>query len=329
MKAVVTGGAGFIGSHLVDSLLNKGYEVTVIDNFCTGSLSNIIDTSKRISIIHHDIRDPIPANAFNGSSIVFHLAALADIVPSIETPADYMSTNVQGTVNVLEAARKSNIHRFIYTASSSCYGVTSNFPTSEDCEIAPTFPYALSKYLGELVFFHWLSLYGLTGLSLRLFNVYGPRARTTGNYGAVMGVFLAQKIAQKPFTVVGDGTQVRDFTYVSDVAEAFVLAGESEITGEAINIGTQNPQSINRLVQLLDGDIEFIPKRPGEPDRTHADIQKAKNLLAWRPKVAFEEGVREVLNQINLWKDAPLWGKNDIEKATRTWFQYLGKNETY
>jgi UDP-glucose 4-epimerase len=329
MRAVVTGGAGFIGSHLVDRLLNKGYEVVIIDNFCTGSISNIIDASKQISIIHHDIRDPIPANAFKNSTVVFHLAALADIVPSIENPQDYMSTNVQGTVNVLEAARKSNIKRFIYTASSSCYGVASNFPTTEDDEITPTYPYALSKYLGELVFFHWLNLYGLKGLSLRLFNVYGPRARTTGNYGAVMGVFLAQKIAQKPFTVVGDGNQVRDFTYVSDVAEAFLLAGESEITGEAINIGTQNPQSINRLVQLLDGDIEFIPKRPGEPDRTHADILKAKNLLAWKPKITFEEGVKEVLNQINLWKDAPLWEKKDIEKATSTWFQYLGKNETY
>jgi len=329
MKAVVTGGAGFIGSHLVDLLLDKGYEVIIIDNFCTGSLNNINQSSNRVSIINHDIRIPLPTNVFDKCSIVFHLAALADIVPSIERPIDYMSTNIQGTVNVLEAARESKVKRFIYTASSTCYGVTNKFPTKEDDQITPAFPYALSKYLGELVFFHWLNLYGLNGLSLRLFNVYGPRARTTGNYGAVMGVFLAQKIAQKPFTVVGDGNQVRDFTYVSDVAQAFVLAGESEITGEAINIGTQNPQSVNRLVELLGGKVEFIPKRPGEPDRTHADILKAKNLLDWKPKITFEEGVMNVLSQINMWKDAPLWNKEDIVKATSTWFQYLGKNETY
>ena len=189
MKAVVTGGAGFIGSHLVDLLLVKGYKVLVIDNLCTGSMNNIDQTSKKISFINHDIRTPLPPNVFNDYSIVFHLAALADIVPSIDRPIDYMATNVQGTVNVLEAARASNVKRVIYTASSTCYGVTSNFPTNENDLIAPTFPYALSKYLGELVFFHWLNLYGLKGLSLRLFNVYGPRARTSGNYGAVMGVF--------------------------------------------------------------------------------------------------------------------------------------------
>jgi len=328
MKAVVTGGAGFIGSHLVDLLLNNDYEVLIIDNLCTGSLKNVNQTSKKISFINHDIRTSLPPGIFNDYSIVFHLAALADIVPSIDRPIDYMSTNVQGTVNVLEAARVSSIKRVIYTASSTCYGVTSKFPTAENDSIAPTFPYALSKYLGELVFFHWLDLYGLKGLSLRLFNVYGPRARTSGNYGAVMGVFLAQKLAQKPFTVVGDGNQVRDFTYVSDIAQAFFLAGESQVTGEAINIGTQNPQSVNRLVELLGGEVEFIPKRPGEPDRTHADIQKAKSLLGWVPKISFEEGVMKVLEQINMWKDAPIWDKENIVKATDTWFHYLGKNET-
>jgi len=327
MKVVVTGGAGFIGSHLVDQLLAKSYEVIIVDNFSTGSLNNINNSSSKITIIKHDIREKLPDDIFNGCSIVFHLAALADIVPSIEQPTDYLSTNIQGTVNVLEAARQGGVKRFIYTASSTCYGVTSNFPTNENDELLPVFPYALSKYLGELVFFHWLDLYDLKGLSLRLFNVYGPRARTTGNYGAVMGVFLAQKIANKPFTVVGDGTQVRDFTYVSDVVRAFISAGESTITREAINIGTQNPQSINRLTELLSGKIEFVPKRPGEPDRTDADITKAKRLLAWEPKITFEEGVQNVLDQIDLWKDAPLWSKADIEIATNSWFKYLGKHE--
>lgn len=327
MRVVVTGGAGFIGSHLVEELLTKNYEVIVVDNFSTGKLSNLKELGNKVNIYNHDIRLPLPSNIFNGCSIVFHLAALADIVPSIERPSDYLLTNVQGTVNVLEAARENGVKRVVYTASSTCYGTTSNYPTTENDELLPTFPYALSKYLAELVFFHWIDLYGIKGLSLRLFNVYGPRARTSGNYGAVMGVFLAQKIAKKPFTVVGDGTQVRDFTYVSDVVRALILAGESEVTREAINIGTQNPQSINRLVELLNGEVEYIPKRPGEPTRTHADISKAKLLLDWEPKVSFEEGVNKVLDNINLWRDAPIWIKSDIEIATNAWFKYLGKHE--
>ena len=323
MKAVVTGGAGFIGSHLVDQLLIDGYEVLVIDNFSTGSRENIGPCSKKMTIVNHDIRAPLPKNIFDKCSVIFHLAALADIIPSIDRPSDYMSTNVQGTVNVLEAARDSNVKRVVYAASSTCYGLAKSFPTNENDEIAPVFPYALSKYLGELVFFHWISLYGLEGLSLRLFNVYGPRARTSGNYGAVMGVFLAQKLSHQPFTVVGDGNQVRDFTYVSDVVQAFIQAGESAISGEAINIGTQNPQTINRLVELLEGKVEFIPKRPGEPERTHADISKAKRLLDWKPQVSFELGIHKILDNIISWKGAPIWGKEDIAKATDSWFKYL------
>jgi UDP-glucose 4-epimerase len=327
MKAAITGGAGFIGSHLVDNLLAKGYEVLIIDNFSTGSVENIKAVLDKIDIVKHDICTPLPINTFKDCSIVFHLAALSDIVPSIERPTDYLNTNVQGTVNVLEAARVSGVKRFIYVASSSCYGVAKSFPTNEKDPILPTYPYALSKYLGEQIFFHWLSVYDMKGLSLRLFNVYGPRARTSGNYGAVLGVFLAQKIAKKPFTVVGNGNQVRDFTYVSDVTRALTLAGESWISGEAINIGTQNPQSINRLVELLGGEVEYIPKRPGEPDRTDADITKAKTLLLWEPKITLEEGVNLCLNQLRLWEKAPLWTKKGIEKATDSWFRYLGKNE--
>lgn len=327
MKAAVTGGAGFIGSHLVENLLAVNYEVLVIDNFSTGTKNNLRSIQDQIEIIDHDICTKFPSNIFRECSVVFHLAALADIVPSIEKPIDYMATNVQGTVNVLEAARESGVNRIIYAASSTCYGIAEEFPTNEKHSNNPKFPYALSKYLGELVFFHWLELYRLKGLSLRLFNVYGPRARTTGNYGAVMGVFLAQKIANQPYTVVGDGTQSRDFTYVSDVARAFVTAGESSLSGEAINIGTQNPQSINRLVQLLGGNVEFIPKRPGEPDKTHADISKARNLLKWEPEVDFEQGIGKVLDQIELWKGAPIWSRTEINSATKTWFEFLGTHE--
>lgn len=329
MKAAVTGGAGFIGSHLVENLLAANYKVLVIDNFSTGTKNNLENFQDRVEIINHDICTKFSTNIFRDCSVVFHLAALADIVPSIESPIDYMATNVQGTVNVLEAARESNVARIIYAASSTCYGLAQEFPTNEKHPNHPMFPYALSKYLGELVFFHWLELYGLKGLSLRLFNVYGPRARTSGNYGAVMGVFLAQKIANQPFTVVGNGTQSRDFTYVSDVARAFVTAGESSLSGEAINIGTQNPQSINRLVQLLGGNVEYIPKRPGEPDKTHADISKARNLLKWEPEVDFEQGISKVLDQIELWRDAPIWNSAKINNATKNWFEFLGKHENH
>ena len=329
MKVAVTGGAGFIGSHLVDHLVANRYDVLIVDNFRTGSIKNLTSSIEKISVINHDIQFPLPKNIFNDCSMVFHLAALADIVPSIENPTDYMLTNVQGTVNVLESARSSGVKRVIYTASSTCYGLATNFPTPESETIAPTFPYALSKHLGELIFFHWLRLYGMSGVSLRLFNVYGPRARTSGNYGAVLGVFLAQKLAQKPFTVVGDGKQVRDFTYVSDVARAYLLAGKSEISGIPMNIGTQNPQSINRLVELIGGEVDFIPKRPGEPDITQADISLAKKLISWEPEIDFEQGIKLVLSQIHLWKEAPLWESHNIAKATSSWFQYLGKNENY
>ena len=172
---------------------------------------------------------------------------------------------------------------------------------------------------------HWAKVYKLPALSLRLFNVYGPRSRTTGAYGAVFGVFLAQKLSGKPFTVVGDGSQTRDFTFVSDVVEGFVKAAESEVAGEIINICSGQPQSVLTLVQLLEGPIIHIPKRPGEPDCTWGDITKAKTLLKWQPKVSFPEGVSQMLANIDMWREAPVWTPDSIQEATKQWFEYLGK----
>jgi UDP-glucose 4-epimerase len=326
VNTVVTGGAGFIGSHLVERLLADGHSVRVLDNFSTGRPENLAHLAgPRLSLERVDIAiAPKLESHLAGSDWVFHLAALADIVPSIEHPVDYHRANVDGTVAVLEAARRARVARFVYAASSSCYGVPEVYPTPETAATRPQYPYALSKLLGEQCVLHWSQVYRLPAVSLRLFNVYGPRSRTSGTYGAVFGVFLAQKLKGRPYTVVGDGTQSRDFTFVADVADAFVTAAQSSVVGEVLNVGTGAPVSVNRLVELLKGEVVHVPKRPGEPDRTHADIAKIQRELGWRPKVSIEEGVRILLDNIDYWREAPVWTPESIEVATRDWFRYLG-----
>lgn len=325
----MTGGAGFIGSHLVERLLALGHEVRVLDNLSTGQFANLAAVSGNSNLVFHQV-DLVELEsiqgAFKGVDAVFHLGALADIVPSIQSPLAYFHANVHGTGNVLEAARAANVSRLIYVASSSCYGIPDVYPTPESEPVRPQYPYALTKYLGEELVFHWGKVYGLPVVSLRLFNVYGPRARTSGTYGAVFGVFLAQKLAGKPFTVIGDGTQVRDFTYVSDVVEALILASRSEeAVGRVLNVGSGKTYSINQLVTLLDGEVTYIPRRPGEPDCTWADISKIRNTLGWRPQVLFEQGVAQMLANIEYWREAPVWDPESIRVASVDWFKYLGE----
>jgi UDP-glucose 4-epimerase len=324
--AVVTGGAGFIGSHLVDLLLHRGFRVRVIDNLAGGHSSNLAhhEGNPDLTCDWRDIRSLTPGDEiFDGARFVFHLAGIGDIVPSIERPIDYMDVNVQGTARVLECARHAQAAKLVYAASSSCYGLAAT-PTAEDHPIAPQYPYALSKYLGEEAVFHWHQVYGLPVNSIRIFNAYGTRVRTTGAYGAVFGVFFRQKLAGVPFTVVGDGTQTRDFVYVTDVAKAFLAAAESDVSGERFNVGCGNPQSVNRLVELIGGDVVYVPKRPGEPDCTWADIGKITTILGWRPEITIEMGVPRMMQEIHHWKDAPLWDPASIATATKTWFKYLG-----
>jgi UDP-glucose 4-epimerase len=326
LKTLVTGGCGFIGSHLVDRLLEEENKVLVLDNFSTGRAENIEHhkNNKNLELIEADINDQKKIMPyFQDVDWVFHLAALADIVPSIQMPQKYYDANVTGTFSVLQASKEANVRKFLYTASSSCYGIPDNYPTAETCEIRSMYPYALTKNLGEQLSLHWAKVYKLPVISLRLFNVYGPRSRTSGTYGAVFGVFLAQKLAGKPFTVVGDGKQTRDFTYVTDIVDAFVTAAKSNVQGEIFNVGSGNTYSVNRLVELLGGEVEYIPKRPGEPDCTFADITKIKSILNWSPKVSFEQGVEKILDNIDYWKNAPLWNPNKIAEATRDWFKYL------
>ncbi|MFM6272033.1 MAG: SDR family oxidoreductase, partial [Dolichospermum sp.] len=273
---LVTGAAGFIGSHLCDLLLKSGHSVVGLDNLVTGRTDNlkVAQTYSTFTFIEQDVADISPS-ILTDIDWVFHLAGLADLVPSIQNPGAYYHANLHSTFVLLEACRTAKIQKFIYTASSTCYGIPNQYPTSETYPCHPKHPYGLTKYLGEQLVMHWAQVYQLPALSLRLFNVYGPRSRTTGAYGAVFGVFLAQKLAKTPFTVVGDGMQTRDFTFVSDVVAAFIKAAESDITGEIINIGSGKSESVLTLVKLLAGEITHIPKRPGEPDCTWADIAKA------------------------------------------------------
>jgi UDP-glucose 4-epimerase len=323
--AIVTGGAGFIGSHMVDQLLGRGYRVRVIDNLSGGREANLEHhaqnpdlTLDRLDIRRLEASTPL----FEGVKFVFHFAGIGDIVPSIERPTDYMDTNVQGTVRVLEAARAGRVSKFVYAASSSCYGLA-DVPTREDHKLDPQYPYALSKLMGEQAAFHWHKIYRLPVNSIRIFNAYGTRVRTTGAYGAVFGVFLRQKLAGTPFTVVGDGSQKRDFVYASDVAAAFLLAAETEHMARVWNLGAGKPQTINRLVELIGGSVTYIPKRPGEPDATWADISLITSELGWQPVTPFDQGVRRMMAEIEVWKDAPLWDPASIAKATKTWFDYL------
>ena len=314
---------------MVDLLLDRGFEVAVIDNLAGGRKENIAQHSAnpRFEFHEQDMCELAPASVlFRGADYVFHFGGIGEIVPSIEDPVKYMKTNVNGTLAVLEAARRARVKKLVYAASSSCYGLASELPTTESAPIRPEYPYALSKYLGERTALHWGQVYGLPVVSIRMFNVYGPRVKTTGAYGAVFGVFLAQKLHGRPFTVVGDGTQRRDFVYVTDVARAYLVAAESDRTGEVYNLGGGGqPPTINDLVHLMGGDVVYVPRRPGEPDCTWADVSKIQRHLGWTPTVSFPQGVASMLRHIEDWRTAPLWTPDAIEAATRVWFQHLAR----
>jgi UDP-glucose 4-epimerase len=324
--AVVTGGAGFIGSHMVDRLLEEGFRVHVIDSLVGGRLENLshLEGDPNLRVEVRDIRELEPDDdLFAEAEYVFHFAGIGDIVPSIDKPVDYLSSNVMGTVRVLECARQAKVRKLVYAASSSCYGLA-DVPTREDAPICPEYPYALSKYMGEEAVLHWGKVYKLPVNSIRIFNAYGTRSKTSGAYGAVFGVFLAQKIAGRPFTLVGDGTQRRDFLFVTDVARAFFLAATTDRVNEIFNLGAGNPQTVNRLIELLGGgEVVHLPKRPGEPECTWADIGKIQRVLGWKQLVSFEDGVGEMLRNLSYWKQAPVWDPVSIAGATKSWFAFL------
>ena len=327
IRILVTGCAGFIGSHLTETLLNQGFKVYGIDNLSNGKLSNTSSFNKNTNFIflEYDINEVDKfEKVLDEVDVIYHLAALADIVPSIQNPESYFNSNVNGTFNLIRNCENKKVKKIIYAASSSCYGIPDKYPTSENSPILPQYPYALTKRLGEEIIFHFGNLYKIPVVSLRLFNVYGPRARTSGTYGAVFGVFLAQKLAKKPFTVVGDGEQTRDFTFVDDVVNAFIEMLDTNIKNEIFNVGSGKTYSVNTLINLLGSNkIVNIPKRPGEPDCTFADISKILKKTKWKPKISFEDGVKKLMESIDDFKDAPVWDPLSIENQTKDWFKYL------
>ena len=326
MKILVTGFAGFIGSHVCETLIENKHKVWGIDNLSTGHKGNIkIFKDKLQGVVYDDINNI--DSYFDNIEFdqIIHLAALADVVPSIKNPRSYFNSNVSGTLSLIDFMQKRKIKKIIYTASSSCYGIPKKFPTNENELIDTRYPYALTKYTGEEYVKHFSNLYNFNAISLRLFNVYGPRARTTGTYGAVFGIFLKQLLSNKPLTIVGDGKQTRDFIFVKDVANAFLLSSNSNLDGFNIfNVGASKPISINYLAKILNPvDVIYIPDRPGEPRQTFADISKIKKKLGWEPKIKFEDGVKIMIDNINYWKDAPLWDKTSISNETKDWFKYV------
>ncbi len=326
--ALVTGGAGFIGSHVVDLLLEKKFKVIVVDDLSGGHRNNIKRHLKNKNF--HFVKKNICNLKTKDLKIkkldfTFHFAGKGDIVPSIVYPKEYFSTNLMGTINILEISKEFKIKKFLYAASSSCYGIAKT-PTKETHKLDPKYPYALSKLMGENAVLHWSQIYEISAVSIRIFNAYGPRVKTTGAYGAVFGVFFKQKLSKKPFTLVGDGSQKRDFLHVKDIANAFYLASIKKTKKKIFNLGAGKPNSIKELIQIIGGKYVKIPKRPGEPDCTWADISAIKKELNWKPKIDFDTGVKEMMVNIGDWKSAPLWNVKKIKLATKDWFKYMSKN---
>ena len=290
-KAVVTGGAGFIGSHLVDALVESAFEVHVVDNYAAGKREDRIN--KKANYHELDIRstDEIQ-KVFMGADVIFHTAALPRVPYSIEYPVETTDVNVKGTVSVLTAAVRAKVRRVVYSSSGSSYGEQNTLPLSENMIANPVNPYGLQKYVGELFARVWADTYGIQTVSLRYFNVYGPKLDPTGPYALAVGAFLLARKNGKPMTIYGDGTVTRDYTHVNDVVRANLLARESKSVGkgEVINVGAGRNVTIKYLADLVGGDIVYAPPRIEAHD-SQADNRKAKELLGWEPTIRLEEGI--------------------------------------
>ena len=297
LKSVITGGAGFIGSNLTDHLVRIGHKVVVLDNFVSGKKSNLSHHKKKnVKIIKIDISKSKNLDKyFKGADYVFHLAALAEIIPSIKNPKKYFKNNVIGTLKVVEAVKNVKIKKLIYAASSSCYGTPKKLPTSEKDRIDLKNPYAVTKYIGEEIIMKYAEMFKMPNISFRFFNVYGPRLNASGQYGAVISNFLSQTKNKKPLTIVGNGKQTRDFIHVDDLANAFIKVLKSKHTNKIYNLGSGKKTSINYIASIFNGKKKFIPIRPGEPKDSLANISKLKKDLKWRPKISIETGITKLL----------------------------------
>ena len=296
-NSVITGGAGFVGSNLVDRLVSIGHKVIVLDNFVSGKKSNLSHHSeKNVKIIKIDISDKNLDKYFKKADYIFHLAALAEIIPSFKDPNKYFKNNVIGTLNVLKAAKKVKIKKLIYAASSSCYGAPKKFPTSEKDKIDLKHPYAETKFIGEELVMRYASIFKMPNISFRFFNVYGPRLNVSGQYSAVIGNFLTQTKNRKPLTVVGDGKQTRDFIHVDDLINAFIQVIKSKSVNKIYNLGSGKRTSINTIAKIFGGKKKFIPIRPSEPKNSVANIKKVKKEINWKPNISIEQGIKSLLS---------------------------------
>ncbi|MEC8313971.1 MAG: NAD-dependent epimerase/dehydratase family protein [Verrucomicrobiota bacterium] len=302
MKYVVVGGAGFIGSNLVDKLIGNKNEVIIIDNFITGKKSNL---NPKASVLELDIsnisnHDKI-MHCMRGADTVFMLAAKARVQPSIENPIEYEINNTIGTLNMLKCASDAKVRRFVYSASSSAYGNSKKLPLKENFEANPMSPYGAQKFYGEVMCKVFAKVYQIQTVSLRYFNVYGERQNIDGAYALVMGIFVHQRLNNQPMTINGDGEQRRDFTYVGDVVNANILASSSKNVGngEVINIGNGDNRSVNQIAEMIGGPkIHLDPIL--EPNETLADNSLAKKLLNWEPTQKIEDWVRKYKKEIGL-----------------------------
>ena len=306
MRCLVTGGAGFIGSNLVDRLIKDGHEVIIFDNYSTGKKENVNPKAKLflVDISHQPyFEDKKMGDIMSGVDVVFHLAAKARVQPSIENPIEYHNTNVNGTLNMLNACRKYGVKRFIFSSSSSVYGNVEKLPTPEEQELNPISPYALHKLQGEQYCKLFSELYGLETACLRYFNVYGERQNTEGAYCLVMGIFAGQLLNGEPMTINGDGKNRRDFTYVGDVVDANIRCMDYplELNGEAFNIGNGDNRSVNQIANLLSKDGDRVNRAPViEPKETLADNTKAKRVLGWKPTNKIEDWIVKYKEEIGL-----------------------------
>ncbi len=305
MKMLVTGGAGFIGSNLVDQLILEDNEVHVIDNFSSGKKENCNDKAiyHKIDISNVDSVGTLK-KIFKDVDTIFHCAAIARVQPSIIDPLKYEINNTLGIMNVLKSASGANVRRLVYSASSSAYGPTDNLPSKENDPINPISPYANQKYYGELCCKMFSKVYGIETVSLRYFNVYGERQNLGGAYATVVGIFINQLLKSESLTINGDGNQKRDFTYVGDVVSANILASSSKKIGkgESINIGSGKNISINELAKMIGGSA--IHQDPvNEPFANLADINKAKKLLDWEPLMDLNSWIEKYKNEKGMKED--------------------------
>lgn len=293
MRVLVTGGCGFVGTHLTDRLLSLGHTVVVLDRFTHGKEQHRCSPIHKKNLILHcvDVTDltDLKPSYFKHIDWFFHLVATKKDNPD---PVENHRVNVDSTVYFLEAARRNKVKKFIFLGAAACYGIPDKNPVTETSPLQLNTPYALTKYAAEKYVLHWGKVYKLPVIILRLFNTYGPKIRTDGGWGPTLSIFMSQKLAGKPFSVMGTGEQLRDFTYISDVVDVLLAAVQSEVTEEIINIGSGKPTNVKMMLDYIGGEKKYLPVLPSEPEHLYPDITKARKLLGWQAKISLEEGIK-------------------------------------